>query len=122
MVGEYHRQLGSQGSRLIEYNLTLKPDGTFSFHSHSRSSEKFGIPEEVHKYGQGTWIFQDKKVLFFTDREKDLNEEFTLDFGNSKAHFLFKSPRSLSDRPFPTRLKFFESDIFWIKGIEIFKK
>jgi len=121
-VGAYYLQMGQEDSRIIEYDLTLHPDGAFSFHSHTRSSEKIGIPEEVHQYGRGTWIFQDKKVLFFSDREKDLNEEFTLDFGNSRAHFLSKSPRSLSDRPFQTRLKFFESGIFWIEGIEMLKR
>lgn len=121
-VGSYFLQMGEGDSRLIEYNLDLRPDGTFYFHSLARSSEKIGMPEEINLYGQGTWLYQDKKVLFFTDPGKDLNEKHTLDFGGSRAHFLFKSPRSLSDRPFQSRLKFFESGIFWIEGIEIYLK
>ena len=121
-VGSYFLQMGERDSRLIEYSLTLHPDGTFKFHSHAKTSEKIGVPEEVNQYGQGTWLYQDKKVLFFTDPGKDLNEKYTLDFGGSRAHFLYKSPRSLSGRPFQTRLKFFESDIFWVEGIEMYLK
>lgn len=120
-VGTYFLQMGSEDSRLIEYKLDLHPDGTFDFHSYTKSSEKIGLPEEVNLYGQGTWEYQDKKVLFATNPENDLDANRTLDLGNSRAHFLFKSPRSLSNDPFPTRLKFFESGIFWVEGIEMVK-
>lgn len=121
-AGTYYLQMGSEDSRFIEYKLSLQPDGTFDFHSHTKSSEKIGLPEEVIQYGHGAWAYKDKKVFFSTNRKEDLNQEFTLDLGNSKAHFISKSPRALSDLPFKTRLKFFSSDIFWIEGIEMIKQ
>jgi hypothetical protein len=122
VTGDYFVQLGNKDSRLIEYRLTLNQDGSFAFHAYSKSSDKIGIPEASNKYGRGTWSFQDRKVLFYTNPEKDMDEKYTLNFANSRAHFMTKSPRSQSDRAFKTRLKFFESDIFWIKGLEIFKR
>lgn len=122
VAGDYFVQLGNEDTRLIEYRLTLHQDSTFFFHAHTKSSEKIGIPEASNDYGRGTWIFQDKKVLFYTNPEKDLEGKYSLNFANSRAHFLTKSPRDLSGRPFKIRLKFFESDIFWIKGLEIFKR
>ena len=120
--GTYSQQMGSVDSRLIEYDLTLHRDGTFNFHSFTKSSEKIGLPNEENLYGQGTWVYQDKKVLFYTNPETDLDEEHPLDLGGTRAHFLYKSPRALSDRSFPTRLKFFESGIFWMEGIEMVKE
>ena len=122
MIGEYFLQLGDVEARIIEYTLTLEQDGTFYFHSYAKSSENIGVPEEVHQYGRGTWKSQDKKILFFTNPEKDLTEKYSLNLANSRAHFITKSKRSSSEHPFKTRLKFFESDIFWIKGVEIFKR
>ncbi|MDX1332087.1 MAG: hypothetical protein R3252_03580 [Robiginitalea sp.] len=122
VAGDYFVQLGSEDSRLIEYRLTLHQDGTFNFHAHAKSSENIGIPETSNDYGRGTWLFKDKKVLFDTNPEKDLEGKYSLNFTNSRAHFLTKSSRDLSGRPFKIRLKFYESDIFWIKGLEIFKR
>lgn len=94
-VGTYFLQMGSEDSRLIEYELNLHPDGSFNFHSFTKSSDKIGLPSEENQYGQGTWVYEDKKVLFLTRPETDLDAEYTLDLGGSRAHFLFKSPRTL---------------------------
>ena len=49
------------------------------------------------------------------------DEKYTLDFTNSKARFVTKSPRDKSDKIIKTQLKFLESEIFWMRRIDIDK-
>ncbi|AJR04771.1 copper resistance protein NlpE N-terminal domain-containing protein [Siansivirga zeaxanthinifaciens] len=117
--GDYYRSLGKEGVHFIEYKLTLNQDGTFIFHSYSNNKQ--GIPPEVNKYGKGKWIAKDKVITFFSNKQKDFDEKYTLDFNNSKARFVTKHPRDKTDRIIKPKLQFFESEIFWIKTIDIFK-
>ena len=119
-VGDYILQMGSKDRHFIEYQLSLNADSTFLFYAYTES--KISEPKTAHQYGKGKWEFRDKQLAFLTNPDSDLNEKFTLDLNNSRAHFISKSPRAIRDRPVKTRLKFFESDIFWIKGIEMNKK
>ncbi|MDO5981775.1 hypothetical protein [Flavivirga spongiicola] len=119
LTGVYNRTLGKEGNHLIEYKLTLNQDGTFFFHSYSNN--KRGIPPEVNKYGKGKWSAENKIISFFSEKEKDFDEKYTLDFNNSKARFVTKSPRDKTDRIIKTKLKFFESEIFWMRSIDMFK-
>ncbi len=118
IVGEYFLELGNEKHH-IEYRLNINSDGTFYFHSYTNSQK--GIPPIVHKYGKGTWSADGKIVSFVTNKEKDLDEKHTLDFSASKARFITKPLRDKTDRIIKTRLKFYESEIFWIEGLDIFK-
>ncbi|MFS4493881.1 hypothetical protein [Maribacter sp. 2308TA10-17] len=118
IIGEYFLELGNEKHQ-IEYRLNLHSDGTFEFHSYVNSKKT--MPPIVHKYGKGTWNLDDKVVTFVTSKERDLDEKHTLDFSGSKARFITKPSRDKTKRVIKTRLKFFESEIFWIDGLEIFK-
>ena len=99
--------------------MTLHGDGTFTFHFYR--DHKAGIPAITNQYGKGTWSMDGKVVSFFTNEQRDLDEKHTLDFSNSRARFITKPARDKTDRIIKTRLKFFESKIFWIERLEIFK-
>ncbi len=118
IIGEYYLKLEAE-KQVIEYKLILIQDGTFTFHSYT--DRKVQIPSITHKYGKGNWSADGKIVSFFTDNEKAFDEKHTLDFSNSRARFITKPSRDKTDRIIKKRLQFFESEIFWIKGIEIFK-
>jgi hypothetical protein len=118
-VGDYLLTLKTKESDLFEYKLTLNEDGAFFFHYYSNI--KKGIPPEVNKYGKGKWTIENKVISFFSDKQKDFNEKYTLDFTNSKARFIIKSPRDKTDQIIKVRLQFLESEIFWMERIEIFK-
>jgi len=117
--GEYFLEFGDEEHR-VKRKLKLNKDGTFSFHTFSNI--KAGIPQIVHKYGKGTWSVDGKIVSFFTDNEKDIDEKHTLNFSHSRARFITKPARDKTDRIIKTRLQFFESKIFWIERLTIFKK
>jgi hypothetical protein len=120
VVGDYKLILGSEGkNELLEYKLTLSQDGTFLFHYYSNI--KTGIPPTVNKYGKGKWTIENNVVSFFSDKQKDSSDKFNLDFTNTKARFITKSPRDKTDQIIKTRLKFLKSDIPWMNRIELLK-
>lgn len=119
VFGDYKLTLGAVGKDLFEYKMTLSQDGTFTFHYYSYI--KFGIPPEKNKFGKGKWTQENNVISFFSDKQKDLDEKFILDFTNSKARFISKSPRDQTDQIIKTRLKFLKSEIPWMKTIEMLK-
>ena len=102
----------------MENKLTLNQNGTFQFHHFDKISN--GIPPERNSYGKGTWISKDKLIFFSTD-ENLIYESNELDFNNSKARFISKSPRDKSAKIVKTSIRFYESDIFWITGRTLLK-
>jgi hypothetical protein len=119
VVGDYKLTLETVENDLLEYKMTLSQDGTFFFHYYSNIKQ--GNPPEVNKYGKGTWTVENKVISFFCDKQKDFNEKYTLNLTNSKARFVVKSHRDKTDQIIKTRLKFLQSEIFWMKGIDMFK-
>ena len=119
VAGDYNLTLKTNDNNLFEYKLTLSPDGTFFFLYYSNI--KRGIPPEVNKCGKGKWTVENDVITFFTDKEKDFDEKHNLDFANSKARFIIKSPRDKTDQIIKTRLKFLKSEIFWMRAIEMLK-
>jgi hypothetical protein len=118
-AGEYLHTLKTTESDLFEYKLTLNEDGTFFFHYYSNIKQR--NPREVNKYGKGKWTIENNLISFFSDKQKDFDEKHTLDFTNSKARFVIKSPRNKTDQIIKTRIQFLKSEIFWMERIEIFK-
>lgn len=119
LFGEYYQKLEGE-NHLIEYELYLNENGTYTFHYYSKILQV--IPPIVHKYGKGKWTDNGKIVSFFSDKEKDFDEKYTLDLNNSRARFIQKSPRDKTERIIKTRLQFFESENFLIERIAVFKK
>lgn len=118
-AGYYNRNLSEEGKHVIEYKLTLNPDGTFVFHSYSKMQG--GTPPEVNTYGKGKWSAKDNIITFSSNKKEDFDAKYTLDFNNSTARFAAKNPRDKSDKIVKTRLTFLESGISWIKRLDIFK-
>ena len=103
----------------IKRTLILNADGTFLFHGYEY--HEGGIPPKKNSYAKGTWT-SEKKIIYFSSNTNDLDEKHTLDFTNSKARFIIKSPRDKSTRVIKTAIKFYTSDIFWIKGMTLLKE
>jgi hypothetical protein len=117
IIGDYKRTIKTTDNNVFEYQLTLSQDGTFYFHYYSKLIN--GTPPEENKYGKGKWTIENNVITFFTEKEKDLDEKYTLDFTNSKARFITKSPRDKTNRIIDTKLIFLKSEIFWMEKIEM---
>lgn len=117
--GSYEKKYEMSNGDFHRFKITLKPDGTFVYYSQSNISKR--IPPEDKKSGKGTWNADKNIISLTTDRSKDLDETYTLDLSNTKARYVSKSPRDKSDRIVPTALRFYQSDIPWIKRKELLK-
>ena len=118
IAGNYEKTHDNEQG-IISYKLSLNPDGTFIFHVYDKIFER--ISQERNKYGKGTWKAEKNLIYFSSDEQSDFNDKYTLDFSNTKARFITKSPRDKSDRVIKTSILFYESDIFWIKRWKLFK-
>lgn len=105
-----------------KWTLTLNEDGTFLYHFLRDLSAVSKANTEENFYGKGTWKAEKNLVFFHSDENKDLDEKHTIDFTNSKARYTTKSPRDTSNKVVKTSLRFYESDLFYIKGLELFKE
>lgn len=119
VIGDYQLLFKYKEGDLKEWKLTLNEDGTFFFQHHS--NVKFDVPSEKNIYGKGTWTMENNVISFFSDKQKDIDKKNTLDFTNSKARFITKSPKNKTDQIIKTRIHFLKSDIFWMKRTELFK-
>lgn len=119
VIGDYKLIVETKEKDSFEYNLTLSQDGTFFFQYYSNIKQ--GTPPEVNKCGKGKWTVENNVISFFADKQKDFDEKHILDFTNSKARFIIKFTRDKTDRIIKTSLRFLESEVFWIKGIDMLK-
>ena len=121
VIGTYQLELSSNNSNDFKLlrTLEIKADGTFEYYNYRKVEQ--GIPKETIKYGRGRWKM-DKRVIVFSTEASDLDDKYTLDFSGTKARFISKSPRDKSDRVIKTALSFYQSDIFWIKGMKLIKQ
>ena len=119
-TGNYVAHYDFNKNGVITYTLKLKTDGTFTFHNYRKISDK--NPEE-NSYGKGTWKVEKDNVLnFYTDTNSDLDDKHTIDFTNTKARYITKSPRDKSDKVIKTHLRFYESNIPELKGWTLYKE
>jgi len=119
MTGEYEAVYDNSNS-YISYNLVLGANGRFNFHFYRKND--CDICVEENQFGQGSWESSGRKLILTADPEKDLDDKFMLNLHDSKAHYIAKNPRDRTDKVALIRLRFYQSRIFWVKGMELFKK
>lgn len=121
IIGTYEtHSKATDGSFELKRSITLNADGTFIFHNYRMVD--IGIPPETNLWGMGNWKGIKNQIYFSWNKDIDIDEKFTLNFKNTKARYKTKSPGDISGKDIKTSLIFFDSDIFWVKGMELFKK
>ena len=60
-------------------------------------------------------------ITFSANKKEDFDEKYTLDFNNSTARFVAKNPRDKSDKVVKTKLQFLESEMNWMRRIDVFR-
>ena len=116
--GTYIRPYESQENQILKWTLTLNSDGTFLYNFYRNLGDK--NPEE-NFYGKGTWTSEKKLIFFYTDVNTAFNVPHIMDFTGSKARINKKSPRDKSDKIIKESIRFYESELSVIKGLELFK-
>ena len=117
-AGTYEKRTKTQTGAVLEYTVSLKPEGTFTYHFYRNIDPT--QPEE-HFYGKGTWEVDKNTVLFYTDAETEMDSKYMYDFTNTKARFIQKKDIGNPKAPKKTYFLFYESDLRVIKGLKLFK-
>jgi len=110
MVGHYEMKFEASNG-LIIYKLTLNPNRTFKFHSYRFLED--ALTKEENLYAKGTWNSENKLIYFSSDSD-DFDEIHTLDFNNTKARFISKSPRNITNKDIKSSILIYDSEIFWL--------
>jgi hypothetical protein len=118
-AGNYNHRYDLEDGGVIEYKLSLNPDGTFFFHNYRKLT--CALCSEENQYGNGSWTAKNNEIYFSTNRESDLDEKHTLDFSGTKARSNKRSPRNKSSKVVKESIRFYTSEIPWLKGWELFR-
>lgn len=125
IAGEYEK-LSKTGS--VQFLLKLHPNGTFHFDSYSIKQIEGNLringnlTAETSMSGRGKWRADNDVIYFGTDRDSDIDYNYTLNFDDTKAKYKNESSKNSSDEQPIAKLEFFESGIFWIDGLELKKR
>lgn len=118
-AGTYGLSSADNSDATLKWTLSLKPDGTFLYHFY-RNLNCDSCPDE-NFYGQGTWKAEKNLITFTSDEKDDMDETHTMNFKNTKARINRKSPRDISNKTIKESIIFYSSELFTIKGLELFK-
>lgn len=108
-VGAYEKKIKTVKNEVLEYELHILSDSTFTFHFFRNLGQSISKDENV--YGKGTWKVI-KNVIHFVTNTNDLDEKYTLNFTNSSGRLDTKNKN---------QFRFYHSEIPWIEKLTLQK-
>jgi hypothetical protein len=118
-VGTYSRHILTVDKDILDYQITLKNDGTFTFSYYSKLKNR--IPVEERKEGQGTWVLEKNVITFTNATSPSDTSQNLLDFSETKARWIAPSPRNTSATVKPQQLLFLSSKVNWLPRLVLEK-
>lgn len=116
--GTYTNSWLSNSGDGIKYTLILQDDGRFTFH-HRRIYSN--IEEDAKTDVEGTWQLDGHILILNTEMPNSESNKIATDLDANKAKFISVSPRHPKFNIIKPSLKFYESDIFYAKDMELVK-
>jgi len=108
---------------VTQHKMVLDEEGTFLFSTFFSPNDKDGKMLAIKSdYGSGEWRANGDQVFFIVDKDKDFDAERTLDFSRTRARLQKPSIPNSKGKTKPETLVFFDSDIFWVKGLKLAKQ
>lgn len=117
-VGNYELSKENGTDYFIKNNLTLNPNGTFLFKSHTFIKKR--LPSEKIEYGKGSWTSEGRLIQLSTN-DSDVDATHTLNLNSTKLRFDTKSPRDKSNRDIKTSVRIISTKVYWLNGRTLFK-
>ncbi len=120
--GTYTNKWESPSGEFVAYTLTLEPDNSFTFYT----NKKFLGQESIKRSkAKGTWKIENYLLVLITDVSDggdELDELLLANLNNCKARYVNVSARKANISDQKTSLKFYQSDLFYAKGMELIKQ
>ncbi|MGJ8591314.1 MAG: copper resistance protein NlpE N-terminal domain-containing protein [Aquaticitalea sp.] len=102
----------------IEYTLTLNDDGNFTF-NYTRMYMDTDSNTEVKV--NGTWNLENNLLVLKTENDTEEDNGIASGLDLNRARFVSISPRHPKFNLVKPTLKFYESDVFYAKDMELIK-
>lgn len=115
--GTYANKWVSDSGEGIQYNLTLQNDGQFVFEYIRIYKEEI---EDAVTQVKGNWNFENNLLTLSTE-SNDNDEQLSESLNSNKAKYMSISPRNPNFNLVKPSLKFYESDVFYAKDMELIK-
>ncbi|MEZ4803651.1 MAG: hypothetical protein R2797_12840 [Gelidibacter sp.] len=116
--GTYTNKWVASSGEGISYTLVLKDNGQFTF-----SSTRFFMDSTADKTvkADGTWSLDGHLLILDTQTNDKNSEGLISNLNQNKARYVSVSPRNPNFNLVKPSLKFYESDVFYAKDMELFK-
>ncbi|MEO6348915.1 MAG: hypothetical protein ABIO60_13510 [Aquaticitalea sp.] len=118
MEGTYSNTWENSAGASLTYTLTLKPNGTFLFESY-RIYETADPSKFVAV--KGTWAQNDRLLTLNTETSAG-DDELVKNLNSTQARLEEYSPRHIQYGKIKPSLKFYESEVFYAKGMKLEKE
>ena len=112
--GTYANKWISNSGEGIQYDLTLLNDGQFTFKYIRIYKED--IEDSITEV-KGSWTLENNLLTLKTDSD----DKMATSLNSNKARFLTISPRNPNFNLVKPSLKFYESEVFYAKDMELIK-
>ncbi len=108
---------------VIQHKMALHEEGTFLFSTYFSPNNPEGKTLEITSmYGSGKWRTNGNQLFFVVDREEDFDADRILDFSKTRARIQQLAPGTINGENGTPQLVFFDSNIFWVKGLILDKQ
>ncbi len=118
IYGTYSNKWEASSGEAIEYSLTLLENGNFVFISTRTHLD--AIPDKKLK-AKGTWQLDGHLLVLITATNEDSENTLEANLDMNKAKFKSVSPRNPDFNLVKPSLKFYESNVFYAKDMELIK-
>lgn len=115
--GTYSNKWVSKTGEGIEYVLTLNEDGNFLFNY----TRMYRNADETNIEVQGTWSLENHLLVLNADDDSEKENMIAAGLDLNKARFVSVSPRNPKFNLVKPSLKFYESEVFYAKDMELIK-
>lgn len=116
--GTYSNKWVSNSGEGLAYELTLHPEGNFTF-IYKRMHLDSNPDTEVEV--MGTWIMDGHLLILNTNTLSEADNKLASGLNLNKARFVSISPRNPKFNLVKPTLKFYESAVFYAKDMELIK-
>ncbi len=116
--GTYSNKWVSNSGEGIQYTLTLEENEQFIF-----EYERMYLDDNMNKklIIEGTWSLENNLLVLDTDDESEKDNMIASGLDLNKARFISLSPRNPKFNLVKPLLKFYESEVFYAKDMELVK-
>lgn len=115
--GTYSNKWESSSGEAVEYKLTIHKNGTFTFYATRKHLENSLYKTEM---AEGSWKYENH-LLTLDTRSDDHSNELAKNLNANLARYIDISPRNPKYKSLKPSFKFYKSNVFYSKDMELFK-